>query len=327
MTVTFLTWIFDSAKPWRRVYSDEAKEIFKDFVVDAVDGFDFESLQLDCHSPFVSGQAGNGDALRYVGPDECRENDSEAEMLAERTASFLCHCKTFGCDSELSWLVQKLNNKSLEAQPGVYRCFLLPLLREVMTKLKNRSIAVHEAPFQSFFQQILSSYVVRFVKAEPQTFKDWARPNVACVCRDCRTLNNFLSSPTAESRRFARKKERRRHLGWALPSSGFEFEEDKRPLIITKLQLDYVCWNHPNDDHKKWLKRVDKARKILAEFPSELLKDLLLDLHEPITSASVNEIASKNDRIKSPFSSRQEHRRIDQLLVTLQEEDLINFSD
>jgi hypothetical protein len=283
-------------------------------------------------------------------PDERQEHEREAQIFAQST-SFLCQFKAQECDSELDSLVQKLNSEALGVELGLYGSFFLPFLKKVILRLQKESTPFQDTPFQILFQHILGSYVVRFVGTEPESFKDWARPKVACICRDCRTLNEFLSSVTEKSRHFARKKERRSHLRQVLAHNGFDFEENKRSLIITKNEKiydNYLGYTPIEQLRESWSNRCDEARKELAGFRADLLKDLLLDLNEPITSLSLNEIASKvpilkdllahesykegfgykNPRIESPFYDRQKlwEQKGDQLLITL-EEDLINFSD
>jgi hypothetical protein len=344
MATAFLANIFDNKNPWKGVDSDKAEAIFKDLIADTVSRFDFDSIaKTPCTAK----------------PQEASTGEPQMLSLARSLASFLCHCKTMGYNAELLHVVQMLNEKAIDVKVtrfgrlDLLQMFFLPLLKNLVLQLKEKGVECHETPFQQLFQHTLGSYVVRYVEGEPETFKDWARPTVVCVCKDCRLLNTFLSSPTEQSRRFARKRQRRRHLQNQLPFNGFTFEEDKRALVITKGDViyhdDYYNFSTVEEVRKRWSERCDEARKYFAELPTDLLMGLLSDLYEPIISLSVNEIASKieplkvllahrsyekgftykNPRIESPFYERQEpwKQKSDQLLITLEEEDLINFSD
>src|ERR1700683_3266212 len=124
MLIAFLTWIFDGTNWFRGLGDDEAKEFFKNFVSGAVGTFCLESLEpLNQH---------------WIPARDRQEYEPQALSFARTTASFLCQCKTLGYDLELSCLIQRLVKGALELETVLYGLFFLPLLKDLIRKLKDR---------------------------------------------------------------------------------------------------------------------------------------------------------------------------------------------
>jgi len=173
MAIAFLANIFDNKNPWKGVDSDKAEAIFKDLIGNTVSRFDFDSIAKTPCQPK---------------PQQASTGEPQMLSLARNLASFLCHCKTMGYNAELVQVVQMLTEKAIDVKVtrfgrlDLLQMFFLPLLKNLVLLLKEKGVESHETPFQQLFQHTLGSYVVRYVERELETFKDWARPTVVCVC-------------------------------------------------------------------------------------------------------------------------------------------------
>lgn len=334
MVISFLSTIFKFGHRYT-VDPGNAKAIFKRLINDMSDHFDFN------------------ERLTEVPPsmyEDCSIEDwaDNASEVGESTASILYQCQTLGHISELNQLVKKLRNGAASLDVDLFNGHFLPLLKSLLHRLKDGNTIVKDTPLQQLFQHLLTSYIVRYVGAEPKPYEDWTRPTVACICKDCRSLNSFLSSPVEESRRFARKPERRSHPASQIRWNGdVSYEKDKRAIIFTKASRTR------ERNHEIWKERCDEAKEHLTALDSDVLKDLLLEYHEPIMSLSAEELGAKlqlvqlpqdmedwsireidealEKRINSPFDQRMRPRKgrgsgPDQLVKSL-EEDLIDFLD
>jgi hypothetical protein len=136
MATAFLTSIFDDTNAFKRIDPDKAAGFFNSLVSDAVDKFDFELLQP------LSKETWHSD------PDGRREHERQAMIFAQTIASFLCQCKTLACVTELGLPIQRLSKEALGVEASLYPSFFLSLLKDLLTKLGDRSIVVQDTPFQ-----------------------------------------------------------------------------------------------------------------------------------------------------------------------------------
>ena len=142
------------------------------------------------------------------------------------------------------------------------------------------------SPFQIFYQSMMSSYIARYVRAEPQPPTDWSRPRSQCDCQDCRPLSTFLVSPTQEKAGFSIPAKRREHLQEQCKRmGGFIFSTDRDSLPMTLLiTKDLSAYKKA---HSEWTERRKTAKIKIMEFRQEILHKLLDDRFEAITTLNV----------------------------------------
>lgn len=211
------------------------------------------------------------------------------EKFARALAKVLYHGMKLDLRSDTERILSNISLETdqilLQARKPIhaFRCFFFPLLLSLARMLEANTLTTLASPYQQLFGQVLSSSITRYVGLESKPQKDWARANVECICKDCRALNNFLSSPTEDSLRLARNGERRIHLKFqAREIRGVKTTEERTALVITKDHTGY------QSSYKKWANRCDYVRKCLASWPSQYLKEILIDKYDVIMSLDVN---------------------------------------
>lgn len=222
---------------------------------------------------------------------------------AERSRSIsllLCHCQTLHLTTELNLLVSNLAEEAKTINLYWFEFTFFPFLKILGSTIQRTKIPLQHSPFQSLFQQVLSTYVEQYVRLEPQISKDWSRPTVAPDCQDCGDLNIFLANPNQQVFSFRAAAKRRDHIYSKVSNTGIEQYTDKSTsspysLVLTKNTKYYEL------AHKGWGHRCTIAKNHLQGIDSEInLRPFLGDLYEPITSLSM--MASSTARVHNQLS-------------------------
>ncbi|KAF2140233.1 uncharacterized protein K452DRAFT_319763 [Aplosporella prunicola CBS 121167] len=159
----------------------------------------------------------------------------------------------------------------------------VPFLPALVPVMEKHGISVKDnATYQSMYQTIIRSILVRYVDNEPKRPDNWARPPSSCSCKDCKIhMNHFLASPRAQVGHFSFAEQRRSHLRYSLRDIEYKFETVKygvpHTLVVTKEE------NMWRQDHKPWEmrnKEFDKAMEALGKVIS--LEAVLGDQFEAI---------------------------------------------
>lgn len=281
MAVAFLTGLFKAGVAGE-VPEDVTQTIFHDIITDLADSFTLSFLS-------ASLEKGNKKSRSVFVLTSSTAPEPLIDHLNSHTvAELLLLCQRLQFHMELESIVAKLVLEARTAPLDLFPNMYLPFLKILLQLLEGQNITIGDSPFPRLFQQILSKYLVRFVRLEPLPPKDWKRPTVNCACQDCQSLNRFLASPVEMVGRFAVNKKRRQHLHNQLNGTGCTHETERhgspQTLVVTKNQKLYLV------AHNDWSMRHGVANKHLQELRKDTMKDLLADMYEPIMSLSVNKI-------------------------------------
>jgi hypothetical protein len=197
--------------------------------------------------------------------------------------------------TELNFLLSSLAEEARTITVDWFELTFLPFLKTLGSIIQELNLPTQHSPFQSLFQQVLSTYVERYVRPEPQPSKDWSRPTVLCDCQDCPSLNLFLANPKQQVANFRVAGKRRDHIYSKVSDTGIDQRTDRTSsvpytLVLTK---NTKCFEIA---HKAWEERCIAAGDYLQTMDSEVgLKPFLADLYTPIVSLSMVSSSAARD--------------------------------
>lgn len=141
-------------------------------------------------------------------------NQGEARwpLSGDRIAEVFSHCLSMGLKDEMDQLVAKLKQEAGRADCVALEQVLMPFLRNLPQVMRDQDIPLVTENYQELFQQVISLYVFRYVRREPQRPPNWACPKKGCGCKDCVHLDLFLSSPTRQTMEFTTTGPKRNHI-------------------------------------------------------------------------------------------------------------------
>lgn len=281
MAMAFLRGLFD-ASGTRKVTENVVNTIFKDVISDLIDQFSLWSLDRrpgKSNKRLIPGSRWESRNLDRTKTAILPDHDS-----SQNIASLLCHCLSLGLENELEQIITKLAGETINAPIDLFEIIYIPFLKVLINKLHERNLSTPNSPFTRLFQMILTAYIVRYVEPEPASPKDWTRSTVSCGCNDCERLDAFLRAPDNPLEKFAFGKKRREHLQGRLDRSSVTLQTEKRGsqyvLVVKKNRAEYLA------AHKAWTGRYNIAKKHIEDLGTETLRDLLLDIYNPVMSLS-----------------------------------------
>ena len=290
MAFTFLVEIY-AAIGAGEITHQVVHAIFKDVVTDMAPHFTLQSIGKEAAGE-VSNKRIAGSFGYYRPPQTPEPSAAEDHETSRRIADFLCIFPSLGLGPELEQVTSRLANEAARIHINIFQAIYLPLLKRLTKAIEDRNISIEGSPFQRLYQQLLCTYIVRFVKEEPVTPKNWTRPTVSCSCNDCRDLSAFLSDPLKDCGRFTMAQKRRQHLEhqikYGLCHPDIKTDTDKKgsthTLVVTKTKAQY------NKDHKDWAQRCAIASKHLQGVGKNLLRPYLSETYEAVMSLSSNNV-------------------------------------
>jgi hypothetical protein len=225
-------------------------------------------------------------------------------------ALLLCDCDMLQLSTELNFLLSSLAEEARTINVDLFELTFLPFLKTLGSTIQELNMSMRHSPFQTLFQQVLSTYVERYVRSEPQPSTDWSRPTVLCDCQDCPSLNLFLANSKQQVANFRVAEKRRDHIYSKVSDTGIEQRTDKSSwppfsLVLTKNMKYFEI------AYKAWEERCIVAKNYLQAMDSEVgLKPFLADLYTPIVSLSmVSSNAARDYRqlLPPPLASGGSH--------------------
>lgn len=199
----------------------------------------------------------------------------------------LCHCHTLHLVTELNILVSRLAADAETMNLELFQFFFFSFLKTLGSTLLDHNIELQNSPFQTLFQQVLRTYIKRYVQPEPRPSRDWSRPTVVCDCQDCVFLNAFLANPKKQQDKFNYHTKRRDHIYSKVADTEIDQYTDTShgthyTLVLTKNGRYFEIV------HKAWTERGTVAKRHLQDMDSEIgLGPFLGDLYDPIISLSI----------------------------------------
>ncbi|ETS85779.1 hypothetical protein PFICI_03804 [Pestalotiopsis fici W106-1] len=164
-----------------------------------------------------------------------------------------------------------------------YDQLYIPVLHGLISSFEKHKVPLAQPAVQAAFKSILGGYILKYVGQEPRII-NWTRDLTKCTCYDCRSLNAFLGNPSRERGYFPLAQNRRDHLTDMLRSSkincDLEVSRSGSPhtLIVTKKV------KHKRESTDYWIKLRLRAEDKISTFDQEILKLLLEDQYDEITT-------------------------------------------
>lgn len=282
MVVAFLTGLFDAGTSGE-IDKEVTRNIFRDVISSLAEQFSLKSLE----SSLESKRAKTVERGRYpFGPGSRRPVPLKAEaddQNSRNIATLFSNCIELDLTTELGQICEKLTTEVKTADVELFEIIYLPFLKQLSARLPGNNSS---AEILVLFQTILSTYILRYVKAEPKPPNHWARdPITHCTCADHGLLNTFLKDYQRKTERFSMAKKRREHLESDFKYGGIkgmktETDTSRSPhtLVATKTLEVY------NDAHKAWQDRCMVARNHIKDIGGDSkLSALLGDKKNDIT--------------------------------------------
>ena len=257
-----------------------ANSVFKDIVIEFAAAANLTELDSAQAQRSTSGYAYN--SLRI--PSTRVEPDTEGGKLV---ASFLVACHRTGLENELHQISSKLCQQASIVNTDRFEILYLPTLSALIsTQLPdtNQSLESSHA-LKSLCRRLLTLYLVRYVKEEPQRPLNWSRLPLRCYCEDCQQMNGFVIDPTLISTRFQAVQQRRTHMIHSL-GNDYDIITDKRGSphteVITKTDR---AWKTAHDN---WVTRRNRAKQQITMLSKPHLQRWLGDQHQALLDISID---------------------------------------
>lgn len=280
MVVAFLTGLFNAGTSGE-IDKEVTRNVFRDVISSLAEQFSLKSLESSLESKRAKtvgrGRYLYGPPSRQPAPPIAEADDQNSRNIA----TLLCNCLELNLPGELGQICEKMTTEVKTADVELFEVIYLPFLKQLsgMLPVNNSS-----AELSTLFQIILSTYIIRYVKAEPQPPNHWSRePVEECSCADHALLTAFLRDATRKEGRFSMAKKRRDHINPRYMSSkGLKTDTDTsrspHTLVVTKTLEVH------NDAHQAWQYRCMIARNhIKAIGDDSKLSTLLGDKKDAIT--------------------------------------------
>ena len=321
MALSFLVGIFDAGQAGN-IPKDVSQTIFKDILSDVAETFSFHSLstltKVKRARVVPSGRSSRHFSVVPSHTDTVLDLD---KATSRDFALLVCNCLSLGLESSLEEMVTPLTKEAATIDVDLFEPVYLPALKVIGTMLQSKKLSVQGSPVGRLFQSLLTTYIARYVGAEPVPPSDWQRTRVACVCSDCSQLNAFLVDPIESVWRFAANQTRRTHLQKSLKELGngttVDTERGGSPLtlVVIKTQSQHLAV------HTAWTARCDVAKKQLQRLDQKFLQECLAEEYENIMFVKMDAIVPAYDalvasievpaetdssnRVPSPISKRK----------------------
>lgn len=172
------------------------------------------------------------------------------------------------------------------------RRIILPFLKYLSSVLSFRHVPHSDPEIQNCFRELLGTYRDCCVGPEPAQPRDWTRlATTSCRCALCTELNQFLTHPQQQTKRFSVATKARNHLADQVHDTrSFRTETERRKspytLVITKIN-DWV----PHQ-HKIWKASRQKAIESITALGRCVLEQCLgVEVGQPFTLDHLSEDA------------------------------------
>ncbi|KAG5999712.1 hypothetical protein E4U54_001704 [Claviceps lovelessii] len=210
--------------------------------------------------------------------EEARKRDPRTAISHNMLADFFSSLAQSSKEAEdlVRPFVSKLAANAGQLTADEFHALWLPFLRALLPILNSNQIPLDTPYCQELFSALLESYIDGYVGRQPARNTVLARARATgCSCHDCKSLNEFLASPTREVACFTVNKQRRMHLHQQLDKGRVDctHETDRsgspQTLVVTK-----TFW-HIEKQRLDWAQRLMVAREQMRMFKKEELLQLL----------------------------------------------------
>lgn len=133
---------------------------------------------------------------------------------------------------------------------SLFHVLIIPFLKELVQYSESNETPTDgsNSEYPQFIGDILGLYTSLYVGQEPHLSPDWAYPMITtCVCRDCGSLNRFMTDARSQIGRFPVATARRAHLHKACDGNKSLTHETERQgspytLVVTKTHSYNQMW-------------------------------------------------------------------------------------
>jgi hypothetical protein len=193
---------------------DTIRVVFAEIITAMLNGFGLSSLDaLVIPSPPTTG------------PGSYYHRQSAPVLDTERSrniAILLCHCQTLHLITKLNLLISNLAEESKITQLDRFELMFFPFMQTLGSTIQELNLSTELSPLRSLFQQVLNTYIERYVGPEQQLSNDWPRPRIVCDCQHCPSLNAFLTNPNQQICSFRMNCQKRDHLYSEVSDTGID---------------------------------------------------------------------------------------------------------
>jgi len=189
--------------------------------------------------------------------------------------TLLHQCGQLELFASVTQLLLPLREISSRSSMGDHTELLIPILESLSSEaINNPNTRQH---YQVLFQEVLQSYVQKYISSKPPKPRDWTRKkrqNRSCSCRDCSSLDNFLVAPDQSEWRLKAAEPGRKHIDWQLyylDCGTFTDRSQGTPytLVVQKNQDAY------DRAFREWERKCRSAKETFDRLGQEKLQSML----------------------------------------------------
>ena len=269
-----------------------AKNIYRDVLADLIPAFKFE-----VHLPLPKRTT----QFQRRGGRERPEQSKPSLMDGDEIATLINNCRSLGLAEETEALMSHVIESSKIVEASAFGTLIMPTLTRLIELSQLSGVSLKEPFLRFFVQQLLDTYIQRYVGKEPAKPQDWARARRGCGCRDCQDLDDFLIDPKKQVGRFAVAKKRRAHLHNKLESFGFthetEYQGSPQTLVVTKNSFGW------QSSHKVWRQRCSEAQQTLQRFGTSNLQELLGERYNEVVNLEAVKLDATGGKGRKPVAT------------------------
>jgi hypothetical protein len=265
---------------------------FKDIISDLIAHFSLQSLAQETTQ---NKRVVIGNGVTHSSPPSGLETTT-ALNNSRSLATVFNKCLSQNLLSEIDQLVSIIVRDANTISLSAFEMLLLPFQKLLIQLLQQDKQPLAQPPIEGLYRKLLSTYVIRYVKAQPSPPTDWKLPVVnpsACAvhCRDCTMLNLFLLDPNKYIERFKFDHQSRKSHQVLLKSLSEVRSEIDRTVSPQMLVVTKELTKYPKD-HKAWKERCEVARKHFQDLGLSNLKVILGSMYDPITTLLPHQFAA-----------------------------------
>ncbi|MCJ1393988.1 hypothetical protein MMC18_006865 [Xylographa bjoerkii] len=201
-------------------------------------------------------------------------------MAADDIVMLISYCISLENNKAVNRILRRIRRDATTINTSAFHALLIPILQGLLETLQSLGVPLVSPQFQTFFQDLLHLYILRYVGMEPDGGSDWTRPLEGCGCANCCKLNHFLADPNRQIETFAVAPAQRAHLHQRIGDSCKHETEQINgtpTLVVTKTeepsQISLRSWLHRRDEAIQKFRDIG-TREALQEILGDRYRDL-----------------------------------------------------
>ncbi len=184
-----------------------------------------------------------------------------------------------GLKDEMDQLIAKLKQEAGRADSVALAQVMIPSLRNLPQVMHDQAIPLVKEDYQELCKQVVSLYVFRYVRREPQRPPNWVCPKKGCGCKECVHLDLFLNSPTRQTMGFTTTGPKRNHIEDRVRGLNEIRTSTKKNDRASHTLILMDWWQ---SSHDAWSSRCSSALVSVMGVGTNNLKQLLGDKYDAL---------------------------------------------